>query len=134
MLSYINGCDWKKNHEQLLMFLRSLFVRQKKSMVLLLYICFTVVITLRVASLVAQRVKRLPAVQETRVRSLHREVRASISLQLGSHSNQVPSPLLDKCAHSNLLIKSKNYSSFAFYSQFPFQTFSSAFLNALVPT
>lgn len=70
----------KKNHEQLLMFLRSLFVRQKKSMVLLLYICFSVVITLSQNLIAAW-----------------------------SHSNQVPSPLLDKCALRNLLVKSKNY-------------------------
>ena len=67
------------------MFLRSLFVRQKKSMVLLLYICFTVVITLRVASLVAQRVKRLPAVQETRVQSLHRE--EPLEKEMATHSS-----------------------------------------------
>ena len=105
-IALLHKWTWlEKNHKQLLMFLRSLFVRQKNSMVLLLYICFSVVITLSQKLIAAW-----------------------------SHSNQVPSPLLDKCALSNLLVKSKNYSSFAFCSQFPFQTFSSAFLNAWVPT
>lgn len=89
--------------EQLLMCWRSLFVWQKKSMVSVLNIYFSVVI----------------------MRSQHHAV-------AWRHFKQILLPLLDKYAQQSLgKVRYSCTCLFVFYSQLPSQTFSSTLLNAL---